>query len=520
MSMSEEEVKKIEGQVVPVGSGPKDSRFVWGDAEPKVAGDIQPSAVPSPQGGVQPKSAGVAQVAPATEEPRVERTEVIPRREDRAKPDAQAMKDSAVLSNAKGVASDEVKAPVRKRMRDYLTHHSEPVADDTQITPPERWGEQAAEKSSGTPPTEVGVTSPGNPSSSGAADAPQKGKESSSGTVEPSQKGTDVSSGTTGQGTPSVSSSAPVVSSASDDDDDDDDDGEWGGVSAGVGSSLMPSEEEYQAAKSRVADAEKRRVPASKADRETVFLHDNPRPKIPTLDADALEQYVPDDVPEIKETWSNYENAYKLMQKKMKEAGDDPASRAKRAKAIRAAKVIAIMGDVLQASLNMWGAYRGASSAKLSSQSKSVREAEAAEESRYLKRAAQYSKDLEHAIERDEKVNKANADRLLSIWKERNRGKSSAVTEKNKAFIASHNAKVREALNDLSSWNRRFERIGQDTATEVRQYNQHQNAVARQNNQYRNQRALNDQRGAITRQNQENASRLRREEKREAADQW
>ena len=89
------------------------------------------------------------------------------------------------------------------------------------------------------------------------------------------------------------------------------------------------------------------------------------------------------------------------MQERLRTAGDDPATKARRAKARRAAKIIAMISDILQASINMWGAYKGAKSGKLTSASATLKAQEQKEEALAMKRAAQYTKDLEAARRAD-----------------------------------------------------------------------------------------------------------------------
>lgn len=184
---------------------------------------------------------------------------------------------------------------------------------------------------------------------------------------------------------------------------------------------VKPSQEVYDAIKAKEGRGEK----LTKDEEIQKFIYENhpgKMPKTPTF-----KQYKILDMPPAANYTKNYENAYANMLAKMKAYGDDPASKARRAKAARAAKIVAMIGDLLQASINMWGAYKGAQSAKLSSQSKAVRDEELKEEAMAMKRANQYVKELEAARKADKDIASAIDSRALAQWRALNRDRADAA---------------------------------------------------------------------------------------------
>lgn len=229
------------------------------------------------------------------------------------------------------------------------------------------------------------------------------------------------------------------------------------------------SDEDYTSAQQRIADAKKSgKIPEQK-DEETVWLHDNPRPVQPELPA--LEEFTASQPQGLKDINGSYRAAYAIMQERIKAAGDDPASKAKRAKARRAQVLVAALGDLLQAAANMWGAAKGATSAKLSSISAGVARRHAAEDAAELKREAQRAKDLEQMVRRGEKLTEAENKRIKELWEARENARKYNISERNKAILAEYGKRNEAWGKDYASWLRRFEKIGKDNASARREAN-------------------------------------------------
>lgn len=163
----------------------------------------------------------------------------------------------------------------------------------------------------------------------------------------------------------------------------------------------------------------------------------------------------------------NYKDAYKRMLDLMKANGDDPETKAKRAKARRAAKTIALLGDALAALANIWAASRGATSAKLSSASKAVADETNREEALALKRAEKYTKMLEDGRKADRDMEKIINARALAEWKELTRAGQKA-----------HDSKT------AGAWKEFEKRFGLYQAR-INQVNSHYDQLERQANQAR-----------------------------------
>lgn len=206
------------------------------------------------------------------------------------------------------------------------------------------------------------------------------------------------------------------------------------------------SEEDYNAALKRIKDDVAKGGIGTEEDKLIVFDYEHPHkvmPKLPKLDA-----FVPSAPPTLKSIDSSYRAAYSIMQERMKAAGDDPASKAKRAKARRAEKLVAALGDLLQVAANMWGVARGANSAKLSSISAGVSKRHATEDALALKREAQYAKDLERAVTRDQALTKEQNEYNRALWKAAEDARKYNVSEKNKALLAQYNTELQGWKND------------------------------------------------------------------------
>lgn len=229
------------------------------------------------------------------------------------------------------------------------------------------------------------------------------------------------------------------------------------------------SDEDYTSAQQRIADAKKSgKIPEQK-DEETVWLHDNPRPVQPEMPD--LEKFTESQPPKLKDIDESYRTAYAIMAERIKAAGDDPASKAKRAKARRAQVLVAALGDLLQAAANMWGAAGGATSAKLSSVTAGVSRRHATEDAAELKREAQRAKDLEQMVRRGEKLTAAENKQIMELWKAGEAARKYNISEKNKAILAEYGKRNEAWGKDYASWLRRFEKIGKDNASARREAN-------------------------------------------------
>lgn len=229
------------------------------------------------------------------------------------------------------------------------------------------------------------------------------------------------------------------------------------------------SDEDYTSAQQRIADAKKSgKIPEQK-DEETVWLHDNPRPVQPEMPA--LEEFTASQPPKLKDIDDSYRTAYAIMQERIKAAGDDPESKAKRSKARRAQTLVAALGDLLQAAANMWGAAKGATSAKLSSISAGVARRHAAEDAAELKREAQRAKDLEQMVRRGDKLTDAENKRIMELWKAGENARKYNISEKNKAILSEYGKRNEAWGKDYASWLRRFEKIGKDNASARKEAN-------------------------------------------------
>lgn len=186
----------------------------------------------------------------------------------------------------------------------------------------------------------------------------------------------------------------------------------------------------------------------------------------PTMPADGG-TYTPPEPPSYIAFNGNYQDAYKRMLDLMKANGDDPETKAKRAKARRAAKTIALLGDALSALANIWAASRGATSAKLSSASKAVADETNREEALALKRAEKYTKMLEDGRKADQDMSKIINARALAEWKELTRAGQKA-----------HDSKSTQAWKDYEQRFRHYD-------ARVRQINTHYDQLERQANQAR-----------------------------------
>lgn len=185
-----------------------------------------------------------------------------------------------------------------------------------------------------------------------------------------------------------------------------------GGVSGDDGfvekTSTVPSLSESDLERERMkpeidAIRNKKEEDRTKEERLKLFDYDNPPEPEPQMEK-FPEAPVPKEVKNVTEATSN---AYRRIMEMKEASGDTPAQRVKRAKAMRAARLVAMLGDALQSAVNIWGASRGATSAKLSSMSEQLSRAEARRQSQELARAKEYARELESARREDAAVSRA-----------------------------------------------------------------------------------------------------------------
>lgn len=200
------------------------------------------------------------------------------------------------------------------------------------------------------------------------------------------------------------------------------------------------SKEDYDKAQAKLQSDRSKGGIGSLSDKLTVFDYEHPERKEPELPA--LEEFTENRPPKLKDIDDSYRTAYAIMEQRMKAAGDDPASKAKRAKARRAQVLVAALGDLLQAAANMWGAAGGATSAKLSSVTAGVGRRHATEDAAELKREAQRAKDLEQLVRRGEKLTDAENKRIMELWKAGENARKYNIGEKNKNLRAKYQSEL------------------------------------------------------------------------------
>lgn len=204
------------------------------------------------------------------------------------------------------------------------------------------------------------------------------------------------------------------------------------------------SKEDYDKAQAKLQSDRSKGGIGSLSDKLTVFDYEHPERKEPELPA--LEEFTESQPPKLKDIDDSYRTAYAIMEQRMKAAGDDPASKAKRAKARRAQTIVAALGDLLQAAANMWGAAGGATSAKLSSVTAGVAKRHAYEDAAELKREAQRAKDLERMVRRGEKLTEAENKRIMELWKAGENARKYNIGEKNKNLRAKYQSELQAVM--------------------------------------------------------------------------
>lgn len=200
------------------------------------------------------------------------------------------------------------------------------------------------------------------------------------------------------------------------------------------------SKEDYDKAQAKLQSDRSKGGIGSLSDKLTVFDYEHPERKEPKLPD--LEEFTESQPPKLKDIDASYRTAYAIMEQRMKAAGDDPASKAKRAKARRAQTLVAALGDLLQAAANMWGAAGGATSAKLSSVTAGVGRRHATEDAAELKREAQRAKDLEQMVRRGEKLTEAENKKIMELWKAGEEARKYNISEKNKNLRAKYQSEL------------------------------------------------------------------------------
>lgn len=200
------------------------------------------------------------------------------------------------------------------------------------------------------------------------------------------------------------------------------------------------SKEDYDKAQVQLQSDRSKGGIGSLSDKLTVFDYEHPERKEPELPD--LEEFTESQPPKLKDIDDSYRTAYAIMEQRMKAAGDDPASKAKRAKARRAQTIVAALGDLLQAAANMWGAAGGATSAKLSSVTAGVGRRHATEDAAELKREAQRAKDLEQMVRRGEKLTAAENKQIMELWKAGENARKYNIGEKNKNLRAKYQSEL------------------------------------------------------------------------------
>lgn len=200
------------------------------------------------------------------------------------------------------------------------------------------------------------------------------------------------------------------------------------------------SKEDYDKAQAKLQSDRSKGGIGSLSDKLTVFDYEHPERKEPELPD--LEEFTESQPPKLKDIDDSYRTAYAIMEQRMKAAGDDPASKAKRAKARRAQTIVAALGDLLQAAANMWGAAGGATSAKLSSVTAGVAKRHAYEDAAELKREAQRAKDLERMVRRGEKLTEAENKKIMELWKAGENARKYNIGEKNKNLRAKYQSEL------------------------------------------------------------------------------
>lgn len=253
------------------------------------------------------------------------------------------------------------------------------------------------------------------------------------------------------------------------------------------------SKDDYDAAKRRIEDSRKKGGIGEAKDKLIIFDYEHPHQPIP--EEFQPEEYKPSERPKMKDLSDGYKNVFAIMEQRRRDAMDDPASKAKRAKARRAELIVAALGDLLQVAANMWGAARGATSAKLSSIAGGVKKRHATEDALALKREAQYAKDAEQLLKREETKIKQENDMAEKLYKVAEDARKYNITEKNRAGLA-------QQSRELQRWAQSEAQRERERQAVVTQHNREVNDL--NNHRYRKDEATH--RGNISRANNDHAT--------------
>lgn len=253
------------------------------------------------------------------------------------------------------------------------------------------------------------------------------------------------------------------------------------------------SKDDYDAAKRRIEDSRKKGGIGEAKDKLIIFDYEHPHQPIP--EKFQPEEYKPSERPKMKDLSDGYKNVFAIMEQRRRDAMDDPASKAKRAKARRAELIVAALGDLLQVAANMWGAARGATSAKLSSIAGGVKKRHATEDALALKREAQYAKDAEQLLKREETKIKQENDMAEKLYKVAEDARKYNITEKNRAGLA-------QQSRELQRWAQSEAQRERERQAVITQHNREVNDL--NNHRYRKDEATH--RGNISRANNDHAT--------------
>lgn len=234
-----------------------------------------------------------------------------------------------------------------------------------------------------------------------------------------------------------------------------------------------PSEGDYKAAK-RVPDGQRT------LDQDiTVHKYENhpgDAPEIP-----ARTERKTNEPPKYVSFKGNYANAYQQILAMREAYGDTPEKKAKRDKAKRAAKAVAALADVMAALANMWGATRGATAAKQTSLTAHVTAAQQAEEAAALKRAEQYTKQLDNASKADREMEKILNRNAIEQWKELNRQAEAVAKARDEGNLKAYEKKYEQWLHRYRDMNKGIEDIrshhNRMTENERNNAQRHQNTM-------------------------------------------
>lgn len=243
------------------------------------------------------------------------------------------------------------------------------------------------------------------------------------------------------------------------------------------------SDDEYTSLLDRQSKGES----LSEDDRRSIWYHTHPKP-VPPSPPEYSEPYTPPPAPSPNDyvVTRNTDNAYKMMRERMLANGDDPETKGKRVRARRAAKIVSALGDLLQSSVNMLGAARGAKSAELSSMSASLRKGIAEDVKQELSRGEKYEKMLETARKSDDSESQAFYRRAMEEWRELNKSGLAAAKALKEGKDDEFKVRFETYKSDMRAWNKSLETFESGLKKEREQANsyKYQNQLAKNRNAY------------------------------------